>query len=477
VTDEVNLLDVTRGTVVAPAGCGKTHCIGEALARHSGPEPVLVLTHTNAGVVALRGRMDRAGVPRKAYRLSTIDGWAMRLISLFPGRSAHRPEILDIASPGSDYPRIREAAYGLLNSGCVSDVIHASYAHLIVDEYQDCSIRQHAVVCALAELLPCCLLGDPMQAIFGFGNDQLPHWTNDVCSAFPIEQELGTPWRWVNANAQPLGEWLLDARAKLLAGKSIDLRHSDAAVTWIELDGTGDHQRRLQAARVRPSQRSGRVLIIGDSKSPDSRYRIATQTPGAVIVEKVDLEDLVEFSGTFDPLATNALDQLAHFAKSVMVNTDTNKLLRRVESLRRGTARKEASDAERVAVEFAIQPSHQGAASLLSAISAQGGVRSHRPAVLKACLKALNLCSATEGLTFHEAAKQIREQNRVVGRPLPKRAIGSTLLLKGLEAECSVILDADSLDARNLYVAMTRGSQSLTICASSPVLHRDAPTF
>ncbi len=57
---------------------------------------------------------------------------------------------------------------------------------------------------------------------------------------------------------------------------------------------------------------------------------------------------------------------------------------------------------------------------------------------------------------------------------LPKRAVGSTLLLKGLEAEVAVILNADALDARNLYVAMTRGSKVLMICAQTPTL---APTM
>jgi DNA helicase-2/ATP-dependent DNA helicase PcrA len=64
----------------------------------------------------------------------------------------------------------------------------------------------------------------------------------------------------------------------------------------------------------------------------------------------------------------------------------------------------------------------------------------------------------------------MREQNRLLGRPLPKRAVGSTLLLKGLEAEVAVILNADALDSRNLYVAMTRGSKALAVCASSPIL-------
>lgn len=74
-------------------------------------------------------------------------------------------------------------------------------------------------------------------------------------------------------------------------------------------------------------------------------------------------------------------------------------------------------------------------------------------------------------MSFHDAAIRMREQNRLVGRPLPRRAVGSTLLLKGLEAEVHVILNASALDARNLYVAMTRGSKLLTVCSSSPVLN------
>lgn len=35
----------------------------------------------------------------------------------------------------------------------------------------------------------------------------------------------------------------------------------------------------------------------------------------------------------------------------------------------------------------------------------------------------------------------------------------------------SVILNADTLNARNLYVAMTRGSKRLLVCATSPVLN------
>jgi DNA helicase-2/ATP-dependent DNA helicase PcrA len=469
--NEIDLLAIDRGTVTAPAGCGKTHLIAEALTRHTGGKPILVLTHTNAGVVALRGRLDRAGVPSKAYRLSTIDGWAMRLISTFPARSGHNPDMLGLANPGTDYPNIRVASAKLLKAGHVSDILTASYARLIVDEYQDCSIRQHAVVAYAAQTLPTCVLGDPMQAIFGFGTDNLAKWNEEVCAYFPLFGELDTPWRWINADAEPLGRWLLDVRGKLLRGEPIDLRVAPTAVTWAELDGTEDHQRRLVAARVRPPDGNGCVLIIGDSTSPDSQRQFASQTPGAVTVEAVDLRDLVSFARNFDLAAPNALERLARFAQSVMTNVGAADLVGRVQSLMRGTARNPPTDVEKVALAFVRAPSYRAAVDLLVEINKEGGVRTHRPAVLRACIKALQLCGGTDGLSFYDAAVRMREQNRLVGRPLPRRAVGSTLLLKGLEAEVAVILNAGSLDARNLYVAMTRGSHALTVCSQSPLLN------
>jgi DNA helicase-2/ATP-dependent DNA helicase PcrA len=464
---EIDLLGIDRGTVTAPAGCGKTHLISEALSRHGGEKPILVLTHTNAGVVALRGRLDKAGVPSKVYRLSTIDGWAMRLISTFPKRSGHDPDLLKLANPATDYPNIRVSAAKLLKARHVTEVLKASYARLIVDEYQDCSIRQHAVVAYASQSLPTCILGDPMQAIFGFGGDDLARWDEQVCGYFPLMGELATPWRWINAGAEPLGRWLLEVRGKLINGEPVDLQTAPEGVTWVQLDGKNDHERRLQAARVRPPA-DGRVLIIGDSMSPDSQRRFASQTPGAVTVEAVDLKDLVAFAKRFDLAAPNALQQLAEFAQSIMRNVGAADFIQRVAALKRGSARKEPTEAEQLALAFIKDPSHRGAADVLVEIGKQTGVTPYRPAVLRACINALH---GAEGMSFHDAAIQMREQNRLVGRPLPKRAVGSTLLLKGLEAEVGVILNASSLDARNLYVAMTRGSKNLVVCSTSHLLH------
>ena len=468
--NDIDLLSIDRGTVTAPAGCGKTHLIAEALTRHDKGKPILVLTHTNAGVVALRGRLDRAGVSARAYRLSTIDGWAMRLISTFPARSAHAAGLLQLANPRLDYPNIRGAAVKLVKAGHVSDIVAASYSRLIVDEYQDCSIRQHAFVAYLAQILPTCVLGDPMQAIFNFGDDALAKWDDQVCAYFPRVGELNTPWRWLNARAEPLGRWLLEVRRQLLQGAPVDLRTAPTGVNWVELDGTQDHQRRLRAARVRPPDKKGCVLIIGDSTNPDGQRQFASQTPGAVTVEAVDLKDLVAFAKAFDVSAQDALEQLAFFAQSVMRHVGAADLVKRVRSLMHGRARKSPSDVERVALSFVRAPSHNAAVDLLVEIGKETGVTTHRPAVLRACIRALQSCEGSETISFYEATIRMREQNRLIGRPLPKRAVGSTLLLKGLEAEVAVILNADALDRRNLYVAMTRGSRALTVCSCAQVL-------
>ncbi|MGJ8517615.1 UvrD-helicase domain-containing protein [Carnimonas bestiolae] len=467
---EIDLLAITRGTVTAPAGCGKTQLIAQALTSHRSSKPILVLTHTNAGVAALRDRLDRAGVPTNAYRLSTIDGWAIRLISTFPSRSAHDPETLQLANPARDYPAIRDAAWKLLQAGHISEVLKASYAHLIVDEYQDCSVPQHSIVYFLSLILPTCVLGDPMQAIFGFRGNTLADWNQQVCVHFPVVAELTTPWRWRNAGAEALGQWLLEARRLLAAGQSVDLRSGPPEyVTWVQTIPPNDHPQRLAAARTAPPTSDGRVLIIADSRNRAAQQSVASQTPGASTVEAVDLKDLIAFASSFDVEAPYALEQLLKLAQSVMTNVGVAELRRRLESLARGTARNPPSDAESRALAFKHEPSLSAAVALLSELRALPNVRVHRPGILYGVLKTLR--EASSGIVpLDEAARRVREENRLLGRPLPKRAVGSTLLLKGLEAEVAVLLSTEGMTAQNLYVAMTRGSMKLVVCSASPIV-------
>lgn len=463
-----NLLEIECGTVTAPAGCGKTELIKNALLEHGPAKPILVLTHTNAGVSALRSRLERAAVPRSAFRLATIDGWAMRLIGAFPGRSGHRAGLLDLLNQGRDYPEIRTAAGALVRSGHVEDILRASYARVIVDEYQDCSLPQHAIVLGLAALLPTCVLGDPLQAIFNFA-EPVVDWERHVHAAFPAAGTLATPWRWRNAGAEPLGQWLLQIRERLLAGQPIDLRAAPPQVRWMALNGADDDATRREACRTASPVPNGRVLVLGESTSPRGQQTLAGQTPGAVTVEAVSLTDLISFGRSFEVRGADALAELLDFASRLMTNLGTAELRRRYDALRRGTAHNPPTQSEAVALAFAVAPSYRGAAEVLQCWAAMPDVRVFRPTVLYAAVRALRL-AASGACGLDQATIRTREELRATGRPLPRRGVGSTLLLKGLEAEVAVILNADDLNASNLYVALTRGSNLVVVCSRTPVL-------
>jgi hypothetical protein len=60
-------------------------------------------------------------------------------------------------------------------------------------------------------------------------------------------------------------------------------------------------------------------------------------------------------------------------------------------------------------------------------------------------------------------------RHRSLGQAHPNKNIVqwncSIVHLTGLEAEIAVVLNTGGLDARNLYVPITRGSKALTICS------------
>lgn len=128
------------GYVVAPAGFGKTHLIAASLCHAEKRQ--LVLTHTYAGVNALRRKMRQIGVPNGASRIDTIASWALRLSLSYPEASRWSIERPD----QEQWAELYRACCRLLEYGFIRRVLRASYGGLYVDEYQDCSRAQHDIV-------------------------------------------------------------------------------------------------------------------------------------------------------------------------------------------------------------------------------------------------------------------------------------------------------------------------------------------
>ncbi len=205
-----------------------------------------------------------------------------------------------------------------MQAGHISEALRGTYSRLIVDEYQDCSLVQHAIIDALATVLPTVVLGDPMQAIFGFAGNQLIHWQTHAEAQFPSLGVLETPWRWLNVGADALGHWLLQARALLQGGHGVDLRGAPNQVVWVALDAPNADRQRRTAALTRTDGDEQTVLIIGDARNSRGRHQFASQTPGATSVEAVDLGDLIGFARRFDLGAPKALHELVNFVADLM---------------------------------------------------------------------------------------------------------------------------------------------------------------
>lgn len=159
------------------------------------------------------------------------------------------------------------------------------------------------------------------------------------------------------------------------------------------------------------------------------------------------------------------LARLVTFAAEVMTQEGPAGLQPRLG----GLARNPATEAEAALVAFAKAPSFPLAIEALRALTRQNNARVYRPDVLYCCLCAMQM-AAGGSCSFADATVREHERNRHETRPLARRAIGSTLLLKGLKAEVAVITAPEEMYARHLYVAFTRGSKTLVVCSFTPVL-------
>src|SRR5262249_24577130 len=154
---------------------------------------------------------------------------------------------------------------------------------------------------------------------------------------------------------------------------AIDLSTAPANVRWVRLDGVNDHQLRIGAgSRLAPGP-DGRTLIMADSTNPGAQRELASQIPGGVVVENVDMRDLVAFAEGFDLASLGIVEHVINFAGSVMTNVGAAAMVQRLQTLRAGRARTPPTKAEQAALRFAEHPTYAGAADLLEAINAQNG--------------------------------------------------------------------------------------------------------
>jgi hypothetical protein len=106
----------------------------------------------------------------------------------------------------------------------------------------------------------------------------------------------------------------------------------------------------------------------------------------------------------------------------------------------------------------------------LLAIGRIDGGRLHRREAWRDTLKALAIAGAGGDVTVRQALLRLRNRTRVTGRAAERRVVSRPLLIKGLEYDHAIVLCPERLTATELYVALSRGRDSLTVVSEKRYL-------
>lgn len=463
------MLGSTRSFAVAAAGCGKTELLGQIVAdERSGRQ--LVLTHTHAGVAAIKKRLADMNVPQEKFHLDTIAGWCLRYGAAYPAISGYKTGAEADPDWNATYPGAEKVCRTALGKKIISE----SYSGLLVDEYQDCTLNQHALLRAIASHIPCRGVGDPLQAIFGFADPIVP-WETIKADFHVMDDTLTEPWRWRREGRNAvLGDWLVEARKQLEETGRLVIGN-DAPVTWVQHDNN-IQQSDAWASVCRNVNCLSNETVVAIVKWPNQSINLAQRMGGRwPIVERFDDLDLLRLgSKLVDADGTAVVEALVEFLSQRMTNMRTE-LKTAVEAIKagRGVSRitKHRNHADRLnALATMPTPTH--------ALDWLDGVLAHRAdwwLYRRECVyqlrEALRHCTSS---TFSELPNKIadaRTRARHRGRLTHRRNIGTPLLVKGLEFDHGILLwEPNHLSVQGLYVALTRASKSLTIVSNSRTL-------
>lgn len=453
-----------RGYVIAPAGYGKTHLI--ALAVKASPHRQLILTHTYAGTNAIRKKMQSLAIPASTYQIDTIASWALRLCLSFPTTSQWKTEY----PSGKEWGKLYAACAALLDRPFAKRFVKCSYSGIYVDEYQDCSTQQHTLVDALTKLLPCRLLGDPMQAIFDFA-DQPVDWEQHIYPHYELLGQLKKPWRWHLAGASELAGWLDDVSKRLRAGEKISLAAPlPKGVRHVAVDLTDFTNRARLNFFYAFLDHEDAVIAIhsGNQQSKNKTHKLAQSLAGKFSsIEEVEGNDLFSFikkleaAGTVKQRLCLAID----FAKKCCNAVDgiLSAATRRGEHAKATQATKYPTLLE-AANRYLADASSTNLTCFLTAIQGNPETTTYRRDLLNRLMHVLRIHEENKSLSLLESANRYQQNFRHSGRPIRhNKLIGTTLLVKGLEYDHAIILEAESMSPKELYVALTRGAKTITI--------------
>lgn len=459
------IIQMPSSAIIAPAGHGKTEMIADIVKHAEGKQ--LLLTHTNAGVDAIEKRLQKRKISKEKYTVTTIAAFCIKWCVSYDNTGNFDKTLSPLKGSNEAkayYEQLYRSAKKIFATSWAGNVLKASYAGIIVDEYQDCIQVQHEIVLAMNKHLPVVVLGDPMQGIFSFAGD-LVDWN---ALEFPIVDVETKPWRWNKSNPE-LGEYLMTVRNALLPILSkkncsiqIDTKNKNVEVI-APANFTGySHLKEL-------SQFSSVVYI---TKWPQQQLKFCLQTPGIFQYdEKQDCDELFKYANLFDTttgsdLALNVLKFVAGCLTGV--GKELKSYIEKLKSNSFDFSRiKKHIEFRDILSETAPDLSKETILKMLIWFSSNKDFKQYRSELLSEMMRSIKY-AIDHGISICDASNHIRKDIGLQRRYTGFKFLSSrTLLSKGLEFDCVIIDMTTPLSAKDFYVAMTRAMRKIYIISDT----------
>lgn len=462
------ILDALPCSIEMPAGTGKTQLIA-AMAREAALSGArsLILTHTNAGVDALRKRLSGRIDPNFVH-IDTITGWAIDLVRRYPTLThVAVPSTVD-AADSSIYV---VGSVTVARTASISRMHRVSFRYLFVDEYQDCTTEHHELVRALSAAIPrCAILGDPLQGIFDFDGTPVD-WNEHVTPQYPSHTRDHVPWRWHGHNPA-LGAWLLEARQQFRAGGTLDFSGvSVPGLQWKPLTTGNEISTAYDVLR-----RDGSVVLLHGVRS--QHKTIGQRTKGAYsIMENLRgdymHERLSKLQATEPSSYAHWLAETAKQCFSGLAAVDKKTVLPRLAKNASLQGLKRPAIGAVIAILECVRltPEFRNLAKGMFDLADSDECYCYAHEAWFDMAHAISQAAVDEANSPSDHLVSIRNRLRYTGRRPRKALMSRTLLVKGLEYDHVVVANADAVgDHKDLYVAMTRPRKTLTILSASPTI-------
>ena len=351
----------------------------------------------------------------------------------------------------------------LFQNEWAGNILKLTYSRVIVDEYQDCTLKHHAIIKELEKYLQVIVLGDPLQGIFSF-KDPLVDWSN---LGYPIIKVETSPWRWEKTN-KALGEYLTILRDQLLPTLS-GVRCSISIVNNPNISVI--HSQSFDIYKMLPDlQNFSSVIYV--TKWANKQLEFCKRMGGLFQNdEKQECDELFKYAEFFDnnvgcKLALSVL-YFAHEC-ATKVSTELKSYIENLKKDKYNFSRitKHKNIGNKIEV-LCGTSDLDSLYELLSCFKDSSDFRMYRKELFSEMLRSIKY-ALDHSVSVFEAANHIRKDVHLQKRYTQFKFLSTrTLLSKGLEFDCVIIDMSDGLNAKEFYVAMTRAMKRIYIISNT----------